>query len=78
MLSVAGSHIELAAGFAEDRAHFGHALFCVFRSNEAVGWLVLLRREVPHFRVIFIEQNLGPHMEQKCALFAPSAGSVWS
>jgi len=28
--------------------------------------------------VIFIEQNLGPHMEQKCAVFAPSAGRVWS
>ena len=28
--------------------------------------------------VIFIEQNLGPHMEQKCAVLAPSAGSVWS
>src|SRR5258706_14493354 len=23
---------------------------------------------------IFIEQNFGPHMEQKCATFAPSAG----
>jgi tetratricopeptide (TPR) repeat protein len=28
--------------------------------------------------VIFIEQNFGPHMEQKCAIFAPSAGSVSS
>lgn len=28
--------------------------------------------------VIFIEQNLGPHMEQKCAVLAPSAGRVWS
>src|SRR6476646_9708666 len=28
--------------------------------------------------VIFIEQNLGPHIEQKCAVLAPSAGSVWS
>jgi len=26
--------------------------------------------------LIFIEQNLGPHIEQKCATFAPSAGSV--
>lgn len=28
--------------------------------------------------VIFIEQNVGPHIEQKCAVFAPSAGSVSS
>jgi len=28
--------------------------------------------------VIFIEQNLGPHIEQKWAVLAPSAGSVWS
>src|SRR3954471_3709531 len=28
--------------------------------------------------LIFIEQNLGPHIEQKCAVLAPSAGSVWS
>ena len=27
---------------------------------------------------IFIEQNFGPHMEQKCATLAPSAGSVSS
>jgi hypothetical protein len=26
--------------------------------------------------VIFIEQNFGPQMEQRCATFAPSAGSV--
>src|SRR5690349_10620707 len=28
--------------------------------------------------VIFIEQNLGPHMLQKWAVLAPSAGRVWS
>src|SRR3712207_4772814 len=28
--------------------------------------------------VIFIEQNLGPHIEQKWAVLAPSAGGVWS
>src|SRR5919112_664097 len=28
--------------------------------------------------VIFIEQNLGPHIEQKWAVLAPSAGRVWS
>ncbi len=28
--------------------------------------------------VIFIEQNFGPHIEQKCAVLAPSAGRVWS
>lgn len=28
--------------------------------------------------VIFMEQNLGPHMEQKCAVLPPSAGSVSS
>jgi hypothetical protein len=28
--------------------------------------------------VISIEQNFGPHIEQKCATFAPSAGSVSS
>src|SRR2546421_11103776 len=28
--------------------------------------------------VIFIEQKCGPHMEQKCAVFAPSCGSVSS
>src|SRR6266446_829557 len=28
--------------------------------------------------VICIEQNLGPHIEQKCASLAPSAGKVWS
>jgi hypothetical protein len=28
--------------------------------------------------VIFIEQKCGPHMEQKCADFAPSCGSVSS
>ena len=28
--------------------------------------------------LIFIEQNLGPHMEQKWAVLAPSAGKVWS
>jgi hypothetical protein len=28
--------------------------------------------------VIFIEQNFGPHIEQKCAVFAPSCGSVSS
>ncbi len=27
---------------------------------------------------IFIEQNFGPHIEQKWATFAPSAGSVSS
>lgn len=26
--------------------------------------------------VIFIEQNFGPHIEQKCAVLAPSAGNV--
>jgi hypothetical protein len=31
---------------------------------------------IAHF--IFIEQNLGPHIEQKWAIFAPSAGRVWS
>jgi len=28
--------------------------------------------------VIFIEQKCGPHIEQKCASFAPSAGRVSS
>jgi hypothetical protein len=28
--------------------------------------------------VIFIEQNFGPHIEQKWAVLAPSAGNVWS
>src|SRR3954467_7142755 len=28
--------------------------------------------------LIFIEQNLGPHIEQKWAVLAPSAGRVWS
>ena len=28
--------------------------------------------------MIFIEQNCGPHIEQKCATLAPSAGSVSS
>ena len=28
--------------------------------------------------VIFMEQNFGPHIEQKCAVFAGSAGSVAS
>ena len=28
--------------------------------------------------VIFIEQKCGPHMEQKCAVFAPSCGRVSS
>jgi hypothetical protein len=28
--------------------------------------------------VIFIEQKGGPHIEQKCASFAPSAGRVSS
>ena len=28
--------------------------------------------------VIFIEQKCGPHIEQKCAVLAPSAGSVSS
>jgi len=28
--------------------------------------------------VIFIEQKCGPHIEQKWAIFAPSAGSVSS
>jgi len=28
--------------------------------------------------VIFIEQNFGPHMEQKCATLAPSCGRVSS
>jgi hypothetical protein len=27
---------------------------------------------------MFIEQNLGPHIKQKWAVLAPSAGSVWS
>jgi hypothetical protein len=27
---------------------------------------------------IFMEQNFGPHMEQKCATLAPSAGRVSS
>jgi hypothetical protein len=26
---------------------------------------------------ICIEQNLAPHIEQKCAVLAPSVGSVW-
>jgi hypothetical protein len=28
--------------------------------------------------VIVIEQSLGPHMEQKCAVLPPSPGEVWS
>ncbi len=28
--------------------------------------------------VIFIEQNFGPHIEQKWAVLAPPAGRVWS
>src|SRR6185312_722161 len=36
------------------------------RANSLTSW------------VIFIEQNLGPHIEQKCAVLAPSAGRVWS
>ena len=28
--------------------------------------------------VIFMEQKVGPHIEQKCAVFAPSAGRVSS
>ena len=28
--------------------------------------------------VISMLQNFGPHIEQKCATLAPSAGSVWS
>src|SRR4249919_1501370 len=36
------------------------------RANSRTSWL------------IFIEQNLGPHMLQKCAVLAPSAGRVWS
>ena len=28
--------------------------------------------------MICIEQNFGPHIEQKCASLAPSAGRVWS
>src|SRR5687767_15246791 len=39
--------------------------FC-FAANSLTSW------------VIFIEQNLGPHIEQKCAVLAPSAGRVWS
>src|SRR5450432_2104054 len=30
------------------------------------------------FEWIFIEQNFGPHMEQKCASLNPSSGSVSS
>jgi hypothetical protein len=43
------------------------SMSCVFYNfaNSRTSWL------------IFIEQNFGPHMLQKCAVLAPSAGSVW-
>ena len=90
MLPTASAHIEFAAGGLEEPAHLFHALergglagLRHFRAGqarfqEAVGGLVLFGREILTSCVIFIEQNLGPHMEQKCALLAPSAGSVWS
>lgn len=38
---------------------------------------LLAGREVPTSWVIFIDQSLDPHIEQKWAV-APSAGRVWS
>ena len=51
----------------------------LFRGKEAFGgccsaWAAKSRTSW----LICIEQNFGPHIEQKCADFAPSAGRVWS
>ena len=89
MLAAARADVELVAAFAVAFGHFGHAGFCFGvapsprsrrcaespspaegggfrRANSRTSWL------------IFIEQNLGPHIEQKWAVLAPSAGRVWS
>jgi len=61
MLAAASAHIECAAGFAEDFAHFSHALFGVLRRDERIGTLVLLGREVASFEIASI-----PRMEAIC------------
>src|SRR4051812_17518438 len=46
--------------------------FSVAARNALALWFCLAAKSLTSW-VIFIEQNLGPHMEQKCAVFAPSA-----
>jgi hypothetical protein len=90
MLPTARAHIQLAARLLEHLAHLFHALergglagSRRLRSRGSVAknppspWFCLLAKARTSW-LICIEQNLGPHIEQKCAVLAPSAGKVWS
>jgi hypothetical protein len=63
--------IDLAAALLE--------FFAIAARISAVDMLSLVPRAASRTSCeIFIEQNFGPHMEQKCAILAPSAGRVSS
>lgn len=59
--------VDFAAFRAEGFRHVRHADF-----NGLRGGIIT------YFWLIFIEQNLGPHMEQKCATLPDSCGRVSS
>ena len=65
MLPVPSTYVKFPPGLIKDFAHLRHARLSVLCSDEAVAGLILQTRKLPH-------------MEQKCAVLAPSAGSVWS
>ena len=65
--------INFSAGFTEFPRLLFHASIQRVASARCCSAAYFLTSSV-----IFIEQKCGPHMEQKCAVFAPSCGKVSS
>ena len=72
------SLVQCRAAFAEFLAHRLHSGRDRLRIGDELLLCIGVAELLRMFWLMAMEQNFGPHIEQKCAIFAGSAGSVSS